>query len=75
MPNEEKRRVNLSLSIGEELKEYLKSLQEDLTFEDGKQYPLSYLIEDMIIWIITDDKRLDQFIEDNYIVEEDEEDD
>lgn len=71
------RRRTITISLSAEVREALNGVLESLRFEDGKSYPRSYLIEDMIWWILEDEDRFTQFIEDNYIVEErsDEEED
>lgn len=68
------RRKKILLSLSSELVKALREIikKEGLELEDGKPYPLSYLVEDMILWILSDPQRYQQFIDDNFEeVEED----
>ena len=63
----EDRRKTL-IYIAKEVWKLLKLLieEEGLITETGGRYPISWLIEDMILWIMSDEKRLEQFLNDNY---------
>lgn len=68
--NEENRRKTISVSLSPEIRKALKDLQESLTYENGSKYPMSYVVEDIISWVLSDEERYNHFIEDNYIVDE-----
>ena len=68
--NEENRRKTISVSLSPEIRKALKELQESLTYENGSKYPMSYVVEDIISWVLSDEERYNHFIEDNYIVDE-----
>ena len=65
----EERRKTL-IYIAKEVWKLLKLLieEEGLITETGGRYPISWLIEDMILWIMSDEKRLQQFLDDTYEV-------
>jgi len=64
--NEKRKKVIISLSptilrrVDEVIKEY------QIVDEDGQPYARSWLIEDMIIWILRKKRRLEQFIDETY---------
>ena len=70
---DEAKRKSISISLSPEVRDFLNELKDNLVLEDGRPYPMSYIVEDMIIWIISDEDRYEQFLNDNY-AEEDEED-
>ena len=63
----ENRRKTL-IYLAEEVWKLLKLLieKEGIITETGKRYPISWLIEDMILWIMRDEKRLEQFLDETY---------
>lgn len=56
------KRPTISITIAESVIKFLKDLCNNLITEDGKKYRLSWLIEDMILYIITDEKKLEDFL-------------
>ena len=52
------------MEIVEKAKEVIE--KEGIITETGKRYPISWLIEDMILWIMRDEKRLEQFLDETY---------
>jgi len=64
--NEKRKRVLITLAptVLNLLDKIIKVYE--LVDQDGKPYPRSWLIEDMILWIISDKNRLEQFINDNF---------
>lgn len=77
MGNKEGRK-RICVSIDSGIYEFLKLMQEDTYIKDvegekkDKPYPLSYLVEDILSWVLTDEDRFDKFLEDNYVIVEDE---
>jgi len=66
------RRKKILVSLAPTVLNLLDKIIEEhgLVDEDDKPYPRSWLIEDMILWIISDKERLEQFIKDNFEEEE-----
>ena len=56
--------ISMAIDLHEILEQIIRN--ERIVTERGAKYPLSYLIEDMIMWIIKDPKRYKQFIEETY---------
>jgi len=65
MATEKRRRTVITMAGS--VKNYLKYLYEQL---DVEKYNFSYLVEDIIVWVISDKERLRQFIDDNFEFEE-----
>jgi len=71
------KRLPLSITLSKEARSFLKSLQDMLILEgedELKKYPISYIIEDMILWIASDDELFNRFLDDTYYTLPDEED-
>ena len=71
---EKRERIDLRFSktILKLLKEIIE--EEGIIEENGKPYSIRHLIEDMVIWILGSEKRLQEFISEMYeVIEEDEE--
>ena len=71
------KRLPLSITLSKEAREVLKNLQDILVLEGEdvlKKYPISYIIEDLILWVASDDDLFNRFLDDTYydIPEEDE---
>ena len=60
--------IRLAAKVGKLLEELIE--EERLITETGGQYPIAWLIEDMVLWILIDEKRLEQFLNDTYEVVE-----
>jgi len=69
------KRVHLTLRLSKTVLEFLKEVikEGEIVDADGKPYSVRYFIEDMILWVIGDGKRFEQFLNDMYEVEEYEE--
>jgi len=65
---EKRRRCIVYLAEG--VRELLEKLieEEGITTERGGRYPIAWLIEDLILWVFSDNKRLEQFLDDTYEV-------
>ena len=42
--------------------------KEGLVTQRGGRYPISWLVEDIILWVLSDEKRFQQFLDDTYEV-------
>lgn len=73
-----KRKV-ISIALSEPVLEIIEGLREDLVLvgEDGKErpYPRSYLIEDVLVFVFSNDDLFERFLDYLYEDEEDEEED
>ena len=75
---ENARRKIVNITLSEPVFNMLESFRQDLFLVDEngekKEYPRSYLIEDLIFFVIGDEDRFNQFVEETYnIVEKEEE--
>ncbi|HDJ89607.1 MAG TPA: hypothetical protein ENG40_02820 [Thermoprotei archaeon] len=63
----EKRKLYL-ISMAIDLRKILERIidEENIVTEKGARYPVSYLIEDMLLWVIRDPKRFKKFLEETY---------
>ena len=52
----------ISITLSEELLNNLQTLRKYLLTEDGKEYPLSWLIEDMLLFYFEEPERLSEFL-------------
>ena len=72
--DEQEGRKRICITIDPELYEVLKKTQNDLELEDGSKYPFSYLIEDMLWWVVLTEN-YERFLKENYnLIEYPEED-
>jgi len=65
---EQTRRERISMRLCVKLLKALRTLikEEGLITEDGRPYPLSWLIEDILIWVLSNPKRLNEFLDENF---------
>ena len=56
--------IHLAKEVWALLRELIE--REGLITETGGRYPIAWLIEDIILWVLSDEKRLEQFLNDNY---------
>lgn len=67
------KRDQLAITLAGGVLKALNRIREDIVFEDGSKYPLSHLIEDVLLWVLADPQRFSQFLDDMYEeVDEDE---
>lgn len=59
-----RKRSRLTLTIADELKDWLKDTYAKLNIE---KYSLSYFIEDLIYWVVSDEDRFNRFLKDMYV--------
>ena len=71
-PEDYKRQV-LTVTVSKPLYEFLKKFTWNIRTPEGKRYPLSYLVEDLIGWVLDDPERFIQFIADMYYPKEEKE--
>ena len=60
--------VRLGVGVLKLLKKLIE--EEEIVTETGKKYPIAWLIEDIILWVLSDEERLEQFLNDIYEEEE-----
>jgi len=60
------RRVRISISLNRIIYDYLKKLKEEIVDDKGNPYRISWLIEDVLVWVFSNEKRLEQFLDENY---------
>ena len=65
------RRRRISLTLASPIYDLVKYIAKDLTDAEGNPYPLSYLIEDMLVWLLRHPEHFQEFLEETY-TEEDE---
>jgi len=58
--------VYLAVDVRELLEKLIEV--EGITTERGGRYPIAWLIEDLILWVFSDKKRLEQFLDETYEV-------
>jgi len=63
--------MRLSRKVAKTLEEIIK--RENIVTEDDRPYSIRWFIEDMVIWVLSDEERLRQFLDEMYEVEEVEE--
>lgn len=68
------RRKRINITLAEPVHELLKYIASGIVDSEGKPYPVSYLMEDMVIWVMKDLDRFNDFLKDTYTEEEEEED-
>ena len=63
-----RKRINIALSVPvvEKIEELKKGLVLELEGGKEKPYPRSYMIEDLLLYVLTDEKRLNQFLRIEY---------
>lgn len=68
---ENSRRRVVSLRLAECVIAAVKRIirEEKIVTDNNKPYPFSWFIEDMIVWILSDEERLQEFLNDNYVEE------
>jgi len=71
---EKYKRRRIGLTLAEPVHEILKYLVKDIVDPEGNPYPLSYFIEDMLVWVIKNPEIYQQFLDETYPEEEDEND-
>nr|ADF80204.1 tn2-9p [Thermococcus nautili] len=69
--NYKRKRVNITLAVP--VYEVLKHIASKIVDADGRPYPVSYLIEDIIVWVLKDPDRFVQFVEETYPEEDNDE--
>ena len=72
----QEKRERIDLRLSKTILKLLKKIieEEEIIEEDGKPYSIRHFIEDMVIWVLGSEKRLQQFLDDMYeVIEEDEE--
>jgi len=62
------RRVRISISLNRIIYDYLKKLikEEEIVDDKGNPYRISWLIEDVLVWVFSNEKRLEQFLDETY---------
>jgi hypothetical protein len=60
------KREKLKITLSRLIVAKLRQIRDRLVVEGGKRYPLSYLIEDMIAWIVLNPDRLQRFLDETY---------
>jgi len=60
---QDEKRAIVNITVAKSLKKYLRDLYNELDIEG---YTFSYLIEDIIYWVVSDRQRLMAFIRDAY---------
>lgn len=65
------KRKRINMTLAEPVHALLKHVASGIVDAEGKKYPVSYLIEDMVIWVMKDLDRFDEFLKETY-TEEDE---
>lgn len=69
---EKYKRKRVNITLAEPVYDLLKNLSTGVVDAEGKQYPMSYFLEDIIIWVLKDPERFDQFLNETYSEEGDE---
>ena len=62
------KRVKFSISLNRIIYDYLKKLikEEGIIDDKGNPYRISWLIEDVLVWVFSNEKRLEQFLDETY---------
>lgn len=63
---EKYKRKRVVFTLAEPLHDLLKHLAEDIRDPDGRSYPLSYFVEDMLIWVLSNYDRFIEFFSETY---------
>lgn len=71
---EKYKRKRINITIAEPLHNILKFWADRIVGSDGKPYPISYLIEDVLVWVLKDPDRFDEFMKETYEEEDEDED-
>ena len=69
---EKYKRKRVNITLAEPVYDLLKNLSKGVVDAEGKPYPMSYFLEDIIIWVLKDPERFDQFLNETYSEEGDE---
>lgn len=69
---EKYKRKRVNITLAEPVYDLLKNLSTGVVDAEGKPYPMSYFLEDIIIWVLKDPERFDQFLNETYSEEGDE---
>lgn len=67
------KRKRINITIAEPLYDMLKMLSSRILDAEGKPYPVSYFIEDILIWVLRDPDRFEEFWNETYTEEEEDE--
>ena len=63
---EKYKRKRVNITMAEPLYDLLKYLSAGILDADGRPYPTSYLIEDILAWVLKDPSRFDEFLKETY---------
>lgn len=63
---EKYKRKRIGLTLAEPVYEVLKYLVKDIVDSEGNPYPLSYFIEDMIVWVLRNPDIYQRFLDETY---------
>jgi len=70
---EDYKRKRITITMAVPVYELLKELVKDIVDADGNPYPVSYFIEDAVVWVLKDPERYQQFLDDTYPEEDEDE--
>ena len=63
---EKYKRKRVNMTLAEPVHALLKHIASGIVDAEGKPYPVSYLMEDMIIWVLKDLDRFNEFLSETY---------
>ena len=70
---EKYKRKRINITIAEPLHDMLKWLSSGIVDAEGRPYPVSYFMEDILVWVLKDPDRFDEFFRETYTEEEEDE--
>lgn len=69
------KRKRVGITIAKPVYELLQYFLKDIETADGKPYPFSYFVEDMIVWLLNNPEFFLKFLDETYMDTEEEEED
>ncbi|RLF86704.1 hypothetical protein DRN43_02385 [Thermococci archaeon] len=72
---EKYKRKRVNITLAEPVYDLLKNLATGVVDAEGKPYPMSYFLEDIIVWVLKDADRFEQFLKETYSEEGEEDED
>lgn len=63
------KRERVIITMAKPLRDLLKLISRDISDPNGREYPFSYLVEDILIWVLSSPDRFTSFLLDTYDVE------
>jgi len=62
------RRSSKSITLSNKVWQILEQVRKNLVTDDGRKYRISWLIEDIILYVLCDERRFEDFIKTMYEV-------